>query len=61
MLPEGIDEVLSFLETAKSDFYEAIKSHEQSIYGSLKDMSQSFYKIQETLVRLGKLCQHGNG
>ena len=66
-LPEGktcdnieIDrlvEALPFLETAISDFHEAIESHEQSIHGSHKDMSRSSYKIQEALVELGKLRQ----
>ena len=66
-LPEGkthnnieIDRLvgaLPLLEAAKNDFHEAIESHEQSIHGSQKDIPRSFYKIQETLVELGKLCQ----
>ena len=63
-------EALPFLETAKSDLLEAIESHEQSIQNvkgshdtlslslSLSESnSRSFYKIQETLVELGKLRQ----
>ena len=63
-------EALPFLETAKSDLLEAMQSHEQSIQNvkgshealslslSLFDSnSRSFYKMQETLVELGKLCQ----
>ena len=61
-------EALPFLETAKSDLLEAIESHEQTIQNvkgshealslslSLFDSnSRSFYKMQETLVELGKL------
>ena len=56
-----LTEALPFLEAAKSDFHEAIELHEQSIQNS-KDSheassSRSFYKIQETLVELGKLRQ----
>ena len=63
-------EALPFLEAAKSDLLEAIESHEQSIQNvkgsrdalslslSLSESnSRSFYKIQETLVELGKLRQ----
>ena len=63
-------EALPFLETAKSDLLEAIESHEQTIQNvkgshealslslSLFDSnSRSFYKMQETLVELGKLRQ----
>ena len=60
-------EALPFLEAAKSDLLEAIESHEQSVQnvkGShnavslslslFESNSRSFYKIQETLVELGK-------
>ena len=63
-------EALPFLETAKSDLLEAIESHEQNVQNvkgshealslslSLFDInSRSFYKMQETLVELGKLRQ----
>ena len=63
-------EALPFLEAAKSDLLEAIESHEQSVQnvkGShdalslslslFESNSRSFYKIQETLVELGKLRQ----
>ena len=63
-------EALPFLETAESDLLEAIESHEQSVQnvkGSREALSlllllfesnsRSFYKLQETLVELGKLCQ----
>ena len=63
-------EALPFLEAAKSDLLEAIESHEQSVqnvkgsYDTLslslslsESNSRSFYKIQETLVELGKLRQ----
>ena len=63
-------EALPFLEAAKSDLLEAIESHEQSVHnvkGShdalslslslFESNSRSFYKIQETLVELGKLHQ----
>ena len=63
-------EALPFLEAAKSDLFEAIESHEQSVQnvkGShdalslslslFESNSRSFYKIQETLVELGKLRQ----
>ena len=63
-------EALPFLEAAKSDLLEAIESHEQSVQnvtGSHDALSLSlslfesnsryFYKIQETLVELGKLRQ----
>ena len=52
-------EALQFLEAAKSDFHEAIELHEQSVKNSKgsyeASSSRSFYKIQETLVELGKL------
>ena len=63
-------EALPVLEAAKSDFLEAIKSHEQSVqnvksshdalslsFSLFENNPQSFYKIQETLVELGKLRQ----
>ena len=63
-------EALLFLETAQRDLFEAIQSHEQgvqNIKGShealslslslFESNSRSFYKMQETLVELGKLCQ----
>ena len=63
-------EALPFLETAKSDLLEATESHEQSVQnikGShessslslslIESNSRSFYKLQETLVELGKLRQ----
>ena len=63
-------EAVSFLETAKSDLLEATESHEQGVQnvkGShealslslslIENNSRSFYKIQETLVELGKLRQ----
>ena len=63
-------EALPFLETAQHDLLEAIESHEQgvqnvkgshealSLYLSLfESNSRSFYKMQETLIELGKLCQ----
>ena len=63
-------EALPFLETAKSDLLEAVGSHEQSVQnvkGSHEGLSlllslfeshsRSFYKLQETLVELGKLRQ----
>ena len=63
-------EALPFLETAKRDLLEAIESHEQvvqnvkgphealSLLLSLfESNSRSFYKIQETLIELGKLYQ----
>ena len=63
-------EALPFLEAAKSDLLEAIESHEQNVQnvkGShdalslslslFESNSRSFYKIQETLVELGKLRQ----
>ena len=63
-------EALPFLEAAKSDLLEAIESHEhsvQNVKGShdalslslslFESNSRSFYKIQETLVELGKLRQ----
>ena len=66
----GLVEALPFLEAAKSDLLEAIESHEQSVQnvkGShdalslslslFESNSRSFYKIQETLVELGKLHQ----
>ena len=66
----GLVEALPFLEAAKSDLLEAIESHEQSVQNvkgshdalslsiSLSESnSRSFYKIQETFVELGKLCQ----
>ena len=66
----GLVEALPFLEAAKSDLLEAIESHEQSVQNvkgshdalslslSLSESnSRSFYKIQETLIDLGKMCQ----
>ena len=66
----GLVEALPFLEAAKSDLLEAIESHEQSVQNvkgshdalslslSLSESnSRSFYKIQETLIDLGKLRQ----
>ena len=63
-------EALPFLETAKSDLLEAIETHEQSVQnvkGSREALSlllslfesnsHCFYKLQETLVELGKLHQ----
>ena len=63
-------EALPFLEAAKSDLLEVIESHElsfQNVKGShdalslslslFESNSRSFYKIQETLVELGKLRQ----
>ena len=63
-------EALPFLETAQRDLLEAIDSHEQGVQnvkGShealslslslFESNSRSFYKMQETLVELGKLCQ----
>ena len=63
-------EALPFLEVAKNDLLEPIESHEQSVQnvkGShdalslslslFESNSRSFYKIQETLVDLGKLRQ----
>ena len=63
-------EALTFLETAQRDFLEAIESHEQGVQnvkGShealslslslFESNSRSFYKMQETLIELGKLCQ----
>ena len=63
-------EALLFLETAQHDLLEAIDSHEQcvkNVKGShealslslslFQSNSRSFYKMQETLVELGKLCQ----
>ena len=54
-------EALPFLEAAKRDFHKAIELQEQRVQNS-KDSheassSRSFYKIQETLVELGKLRQ----
>ena len=59
-----------FLEAAKKDLLQAIESHEQSVQnvkGShdtlslslslFESNSRSFYKMQETLVELGKLLQ----
>ena len=61
---------LPFLETAKSDLFEATESHEQSFQNAkgshevlslslslIESNSRSFHKIQETLVELGKLLQ----
>ena len=63
-------EALPFLETARHDLLEAIESHEQGVQnvkGShealslslslFESNSRSFYKMQETLIELGKLCQ----
>ena len=63
-------EALPFLETAQRDLLEAIESHEQGVQnvkGShealslslslFESNSRSFYKMQETLIELGKLCQ----
>ena len=63
-------EALPFLKAAKSDLLVAIESHEQNVQnikGSHEDLrlslslfennSQSFYKMQETLVELGRLYQ----
>ena len=63
-------EALPFLETAQYDLLEAIESHEQGVQnvkGShealslslslFESNSRSFYKMQETLVELGKLRQ----
>ena len=63
-------EARPFLEAAKKDLLQAIESHEQSVQnvkGShdalslslslFESNSRSFYKIQETLVELGKLLQ----
>ena len=63
-------EALPFFETARYDLLEAIQSHEQGVQnvkGShealslslslFESNSRSFYKMQETLVELGKLCQ----
>ena len=63
-------EALPFLETSQRDLFEAIQSHEQGVQnvkGShealslslslFESNSRSFYKIQETLVELGKLYQ----
>ena len=63
-------EALPFLETARRDLLEAIESHEQGIQnvkGShealslslslFESNSRSFYKMQETLIELGKLYQ----
>ena len=63
-------EALPFLETAQRDLLEAIESHEQGVQnvkGShealslslslFESNSRSFYKMQETLIKLGKLCQ----
>ena len=63
-------EALLFLETAQRDLFEAIQSHEQgvqNIKGShealslslslFESNSRSFYKMQETLVELGRLYQ----
>ena len=66
----GLVEALPFLEAAKSDLLEVIESHEQSVQNAkgshdalslslslFESNSRSFYKIQETLVELGKLHQ----
>ena len=63
-------EALPFLETAQHDLFEVIDSHEQGVQnvkGShdalslslslFESNSRSFYKMQETLVELGKLYQ----
>ena len=63
-------EALPFLETAQHDLLEATESHEQGVQnvkGShealslslslIESNSRSFYKMQETLIELGKLCQ----
>ena len=63
-------EALPFLETARRDLFEAIQSHEhgvQNVKGShealslslslFENNSRSFYKMQETLVELGRLYQ----
>ena len=63
-------EALPFLETARCDLFEAIQSHEQGVQnvkGShealslslslFESNSRSFYKMQETLVELGRLYQ----
>ena len=63
-------EARPFLEAAKKDLLQAIESHEQSVQnvkGShdalslslslFESNSRSFYKMQETLVELGKLLQ----
>ena len=63
-------EALPFLETAQRDLLEAIESHEQGVQnvkGShealslslslFESNSRSFYKMQETLIELGRLCQ----
>ena len=63
-------EALPILKAAKSDLLEAIESHEQSVQNVkashdalslslslFESNSRSFYKIQETLVELGKLRQ----
>jgi len=66
---QQIKRSVPFYETAKADLLEAIKAHEQSIQnvkGSLtheafsllfENNLRSFYKIQETLVQLGKVYQ----
>ena len=63
-----LKEALPFYETAKTDLLEAIEAHEQSVQnvkGSHETLSlslalfesnsRSFYKIQETLVELGRV------
>ena len=63
-------EALPFLETARRDLFEAIQSHKQEVQnvkGShealslslslFESNSRSFYKMQETLVELGRLYQ----
>ena len=63
--------MLPFYETARADLLEAIDAHEQSVQnvkGShealnlslslFKSNSRSFYKIQETLVELGRVYHH---
>ena len=63
-------EALPFYEAAQHDLLEAIESHEQGVQnvkGShealslslslFESNSRSFYKMQETLLELGKLCQ----
>ena len=63
-------EALLFLETAQRDLFEAIQSYEQGVQnvkGSYEALSLSlslfesnsisFYKMQETLVELGRLYQ----
>ncbi|XP_065893671.1 tetratricopeptide repeat protein 28-like isoform X2 [Dysidea avara] len=65
-----LTEALPFYETAKADLIEAVDAHEQSVQnvkGSHESLnlslllfegnSRSFYKLQETLVELGRVYQ----